>query len=191
MNKLTKQPAEQENFTGILPATIDQSVIALQKWPLQYYAALKPKTLEDALISKTPTLATFQKRTSEIHVMAVMTLLVNDLINFFAVSKTIGDTQLADTVKMLVEDFYYLNIEDFKLCFSNAKKGRYGKVYDRVDGSMIYEWVDTYARGRMSVAMELDDKRKEGSYGERHSTKVSEKEKEFKIYNLMKRSLRR
>ena len=120
-----------------------------------------------------------------------MTLLVNDLINFFAVSKTIGDTQLADTVKMLVEDFYYLNIEDFKLCFSNAKKGRYGKVYDRVDGSMIYEWVDTYARGRMSVAMELDDKRKEGSYGERHSTKVSEKEKEFKIYNLMKRSLRR
>lgn len=117
--------------------------------------------------------------------MAVMTLLVNDLINFFAVSKTIGETQLADTVKMLVEDYYYLNIEDFKLCFSNAKKGRYGKVYDRVDGSMIYEWVDTYARERISAAMEMDDKNKEGSYGERHSTKVSEEEREFKINTLI------
>lgn len=39
--------------------------------------------------------------------------------------------------------------------------------------------------------MEMDDKNKEGSYGERQSTKVSEKEKEFKIYNLTKKSLYR
>ena len=68
-----------------------------------------------------------------------------------------GETQIAQTVDMIIEDYYYLNIEDFKLCFSDAKKGRFGKVYDRIDGNVIYERIEQYAKNRMEKAIQLDE----------------------------------
>lgn len=41
--------------------------------------------------------------------------------------------------------------DDFKLCFNNAKRGKYGRVYDRIDGNIIYEWLQKYSEERVQT----------------------------------------
>ena len=124
----------------------------LEKWPLQYLATLHPRRIEDALGSITPELAVYRKEKGEIRLFAIMTLLIDDLLDFFSVSRTIGERQMAVTIKMIADDFYYFNTEDFKLCFDNAKRGKYGKIYDRIDGNVIYEWLQKYSQERIGIA---------------------------------------
>ena len=170
-----------------MPRDNKQAVTALQQWPSEYYRALAPKDYHDTLNSVTPTLAGFRRDTSERHVLAIMTLLVNDLIDFFVVKNTMNENQLAQTINLLIEDFYYLNIEDFKLCFNNAKKGRYGKIYDRIDGMIIYEWVRMYAEERVKAAEERDDRYKVDDRHERQSERVDDVDKAMKINMIMKK----
>lgn len=126
--------------------------------PKQYYAALAPRTVNDALQSITPALAVFKKEYGEQSLQAILVIILTDLIKFFSIGKTMGQDQLVQTIRLIVEDFYYFNVEDFKLCFNNAKRGKYGKVYDRIDGNVIYEWLQKYSEERIQVAYP------EGSY---------------------------
>lgn len=126
--------------------------------PKQYYAALAPHTVNDALQSITPALAVFKKEYGEQSLQAILVIILTDVIKFFNTGKTMGQDQLVQTIRLVTEDFYYFNIEDFKLCFNNAKRGRYGKIYDRIDGNVIYEWLQKYSDERIQTAYP------EGSY---------------------------
>lgn len=83
---------------------------------------------------------------------AFLSIAIIDVIEFFSVGKTMGQNQLVQTIQLIIEDFYYFNVEDFKLCFSNAKRGKYGKIYDRIDGNIIYEWLTEYSNERIGMA---------------------------------------
>lgn len=56
--------------------------------------------------------------------------------------------QIEDTAIILIAQFYYLKIDDFLICFNNAKLGLYGKSYDRLDGMVICEWLNAYDSDR-------------------------------------------
>lgn len=62
-----------------------------------------------------------------------------------------GERQVAELAKLIYDDFYYLNFDDLKLCFDNAKKGKYGKIYDRIDGNIVMEWLSKYSQERVDV----------------------------------------
>lgn len=168
----------------MMPTTREQSVIVLTRWPEQYYVALRPKTLEDAVNSVTPCLANFKKETSEMSLLAILTIMFNDLIDFFSVGKTMGQSQLVSTIQLVIEDFYYLNIEDFKLCFNNAKRGVYGKIYDRVDGNIIYDWIFRYAQERACFCESIDDRYKTSDTSERISTKIKNEDRAIRISEI-------
>ena len=124
----------------------------LKTLPKQYYAALAPRTVSDALQSITPPLSIVKKKYGEQSLQAILVIILSDVIKFFNIGKTMGQDQLVQTVRLVTEDFYYFNIDDFKLCFSNAKRGKYGKVYDRIDGNVIYEWLQKYSEERTDIA---------------------------------------
>lgn len=53
--------------------------------------------------------------------------------------------------------------EDFKLCFNNAKRGVYGTMYDRIDGAVIFGWLQKYSDSRLNRAEEINtEKHNEG-----------------------------
>ena len=52
-----------------------------------------------------------------------------------------------------------MNPAELKFVLSNAKKGKYGKVYGRLDGNVIFEWFNSYMDDRISVPLE---KKEEG-----------------------------
>lgn len=59
-----------------------------------------------------------------------------------------GGDQVRQTADMILEDYSHFKPEDFKLCFSRAKKGHYGKLYDRLDGQIIMGWLMDYDNER-------------------------------------------
>lgn len=175
----------------LMPTTKKQSVIVLTRWPEQYYVALRPKTLEDAVNSVTPSLAAFKKETSEMSLLAILTILFNDVIDFFSVGKSMGQSQLVSTIQLVVEDFYYLNIEDFKLCFNNAKRGVYGKIYDRIDGNVIYGWITQYAQERAFFCESIDDRHKTSDTSERISTKIKNEDRAIRISEIQNKFIKK
>jgi hypothetical protein len=97
-----------------------------------------------------------RKSIGEMGLNALLTHIVTDTVLFFNVGKTMTQLQIAQTVQLIVEDFDYLALEDLKVCFKNAKKGLYGKLYDRIDGAVIIQWIETYEKERLKAFEESD-----------------------------------
>ena len=79
------------------------------------------------------------KEFGETHLRGFMVKVLNDLIDFFNVGKSIGAVQVAQTVDLIIDEYYFFKPDDFKLCFNRAKKGLYGKVYDKERGAMAMD----------------------------------------------------
>ena len=103
-----------------------------------------------------------------------------------------GQEQLVQTIQLIIEDFYYFNIEDFKLCFNNAKRGKYGKIYDRIDGNVIYGWIEAYANERVQTACpEMNNRPLVAEMEKRTSGKLDVDFERFKIEYIAKKALRK
>ena len=118
---------------------------------------------------------------------AFMVKVLNDLLDFFNVGKNMGAIQVASTADLIIEEFYFLKPDDFKLCFNRAKKGYYGKVYDRIDGQVILEWLSTYTNDRMTTASDTsiqEAERFKDPQGERTSSLLKQADHDFKKYDF-------
>lgn len=52
--------------------------------------------------------------------------------------------QVLEIAKTLVEKYSDYTLEVFAYFFKDAKQGKYGKVFNRLDGPMIYEWITEF-----------------------------------------------
>lgn len=83
---------------------------------------------------------------------AVVVLAICDLIDFFNVGQPMNDRQIAQTADLVLDKFWMLKLEDLRVCFDRAKSGKYGQVYNRIDGQVIMTWMDTYLEERLEIA---------------------------------------
>ena len=155
--ELMRQLSQIDRQNGMLPPdlmpkTRDASVKLWGCLPMPYYNSLRPKSLDDVFRSPTCSMAVVKKEFGEQHLRALTVHILNDLINFFNVGKTMGAIQVAQTADLIIEEYYYLKPDDFKLCFNRAKKGYYGKLYDRIDGQVIIDWLSKYDAERTELA---------------------------------------
>lgn len=63
---------------------------------------------------------------------------------FFNLGKSITDEQALDTASLLIDSYPHETVEDFTLMFREAKKGKYGELYNRLDGQIIFKWMSDY-----------------------------------------------
>ena len=92
-------------------------------------------------------------------IAAMLVVMITDLVDFFNVGKTMSDSQVAETIRLLMQEYYYLNIADIKLCFDRIKAGGYGKSYDRIDGQIILMALAEYSAGRATIAEDMSLKK--------------------------------
>lgn len=59
--------------------------------------------------------------------------------------------QVLITAGLIAENYGQLKIDDLKLCFNQAKMGVYGQPY-RIDGNVIFSWLNKYIEDRVSFA---------------------------------------
>lgn len=118
--------------------------------------------MEQAIQANSPPLSLIKKQHGEVKSLAVLVIILADLIKFFNVGKSMNDTQLAETVKLIMAEYYFLKLEDLKLCFNGMKSGKYidgGKLFDRLDGQIIMLALKAYTEERIEIAEILSNEK--------------------------------
>lgn len=77
---------------------------------------------------------------------------VVNIREFINVGKKMTDEQTQETAMLIVDEYYNLNLADINFIFKNAKLGKYGKYYDRLDGQIILSWFEEHFNNRCMVA---------------------------------------
>lgn len=112
--------------------------------PEKLWPSLKPKTLSDIAAAETPCISLITKHHGVDTARAIVIIALTDLATYFNVGNSFNGSQLAQTAELIIDKYYWLKPEDFKLCFNNAKTGAYGIAYNRIDGAVICEWLNKY-----------------------------------------------
>jgi hypothetical protein len=99
---------------------------------------------------------------------------LRDTIHFWAVGRSTfdgdeGKLRIVELIKMIVEEYSWLKPSDVRIVFDNAKKGKYGETYNRMDGPLILSWFSKYATERIQAAEDISQKN-------HHNTKVGKTE---------------
>lgn len=125
---------------------------------MQSFKEVKSTTIKAAIKSDSPAIALIAAD-SVINARALLTLLISGAVKSLNVGKTMVDFQIAQCVDLILEDerMKSLKPDDFKLCFNNALKGHYGKVFDRIDSLIIFEWLNTYIEERTAIIEQEHD----------------------------------
>lgn len=118
----------------------------------KYLPPTPPRTLDDVFRSGMPALSRIRRLRGEATARAVLVLIVNDMLDFFNAGNDMNDRQVATTVDLILEEYPYMQPDDITLCFRRAMKGRYGKLYNRIDGQIIMGWLREYNRERCTAA---------------------------------------
>jgi len=99
-------------------------------------------------------------RMNETRLRDEVSLLLLDLTNFFAVKNGMTADMIEDIVEMIIQEHSNMTLYDIGLCFREGKVGRYGKVYDRLDGGIIMEWCNKYQNKFIDACEEAHNQRK-------------------------------
>ncbi|HWB62141.1 MAG TPA: hypothetical protein VG603_01430 [Chitinophagales bacterium] len=115
-------------------------------------------SIPEAVKANSMPLSIIRQKIGEVGTKALLVELLTNLIRFFNIGKSMNDSQVADTINLILKEYYFLKIEDFKLCFDGIKTGKYlkgGQLYDRLDGQIILCAIGTYCAERIEVAEQL------------------------------------
>ncbi len=87
--------------------------------------------------------------------MVIITTLIINTAEYMNVGRNMNEDQCLETASLMLNQFKHETIEDFVLMFKNAKTGKYGTTFNRLDGQVIFEWfykyLDEKARYRETV----------------------------------------
>jgi hypothetical protein len=129
------------------------SVTAVQQQLLHVLLGSSAITkISDVLNSESLSLVRIKKELGEETQQDILKIFITDLVNSFNIGKTMSESQIDSTCLLITEDFEYLKTADLLWFCKEAKKGRYGKLYDRIDCQIIIEWLTTYDEDRMEAA---------------------------------------
>ncbi len=108
------------------------------------------------MASKTsPALSEIRKAKGEQTALGVLVALMDECQQYFNLQQPMTPQQLMLTAELIMEEYYYLRVEEFRICFRMAMKGEYGPVYNRIDGQVFFEWIRKYFTKRDSVTARM------------------------------------
>jgi hypothetical protein len=132
----------------------------LKESPISIYKAISVPSIDYAVNNSTPTINTIKRQINEKQAIVIIAEAIKDLSLFFNVGKNMTTEQMFITAELINESYGFLRLSEIKFCFNNIKKGKYGKLYDRLDGSLILECLESYLSERESyyVNKNINDK---------------------------------
>lgn len=104
------------------------------------------------MASKTsPALSELKKNKGEQTALGVLVALMDECQQYFNLQQPMNAQQLMLTAELIMEEYYYLRIEELRMCFRMAMKGEFGPVYNRIDGQVFFEWIVKYMPKRQLI----------------------------------------
>jgi len=102
------------------------------------------------------TIGSLRRDYGEGTVRAMLVLLWIDFLEYFSLGNGMGRRQVEKMVVHVLETYYYLTFADFKVFFDMAQRNEFGATYNRIDGQVIFGWLERYADYRMEDAGERE-----------------------------------
>lgn len=117
-------------------------------------------TIIDCIKGKS--IAVLKAEHSEKEITMFLRMVIADLATYFNIGSTMTPENIKETVDVIYAEYYHLSIEAFKLCFSKAKAGKFGKVLG-LDGSIICGWLNQLShKMHLTVAINNRIRKPEG-----------------------------
>jgi hypothetical protein len=108
-----------------------------------------------AIIEQGTQISVIRANNSFEFIAGILGIMINDFCGNFNTRNPMSEDQIADLAIELVNDYWCYKLEDFVVFFSLAKRGRYGKVYDRMDAATIYQLLAEYNKDRDNGLIEM------------------------------------
>ena len=113
-------------------------------------------TLQQILTLKTsPALSEIKKVRGDQIALGVVVALMDECQQYFNLQQPMNKQQLLLTAELIMEKYYYLRVEELRVCFRMAMKGEFGPVYNRIDGQVFFEWILKYMPTREGVTTRM------------------------------------
>lgn len=111
------------------------------------------KTIKDAMKNGSSCLVTM-KNTDPVLAGNILKLMVAKTARAFNLTRNIEPAQIECLVEDLQTDYYYLKLSEIYFVLKEARMGRLGKTYERLDQPTIMKWFEDYAEQRLSIGEE-------------------------------------
>jgi hypothetical protein len=113
--------------------------------------------LHEILELKTsPTLAEIRKNKNQQATVNIMVAMMDMCQQYFNLQQPMNAQQLALTAELMLEDYYYLRVDELQVCFRMAMKGEFGPVYNRIDGQVFFEWIRKFMTKRQAISERIN-----------------------------------
>ncbi len=140
-------PTLRRQWQSILPAAIEKR-----------YAEVKTIAQAVALpMDAAPCLLRMVRKSERKLIVAGLALHLRELDKFLALKNGMSDDALLFTAEGIIDEFGgSLTMADVKIVLTKAKRGGYGKMYERLDCPTVMEWFRQYHDERLSAAYEYN-----------------------------------
>ena len=113
--------------------------------------------LHEILALKTsPTLAEIRKDKNQQATVNIMVAMMDMCQQYFNLQQPMNAQQLALTAELMLEDYYYLRVDELQVCFRMAMKGEFGPLYNRIDGQVFFEWIRKFMSKRQAISERIN-----------------------------------
>ena len=115
------------------------------------FLEVRPNSYLEIFKSDSPTLITIRKKQGDEATLQDLAYCITYITGLANVIRPMTKEQIIETSYKLINDFGVFKIIDIKYCLMNGIEGKYGKIMDRLDYSIILEWFNKYFDERMQA----------------------------------------
>src|SRR5699024_724537 len=134
--------------------------IKLKKHAVQLSPGGSP-VFSKLLSPETKQLSAWIREYGEDKVTEMVFFLIEDLNNYFNVQRGMTASQIAELAIEITLTLWWVRMEEIIAFFEAMKKQRYGKIYERLDQSIIWEHWKVYSEHRDDYSFENNNKYKQ------------------------------
>lgn len=111
------------------------------------------QSVKDAMGNNSPSLVVMKKKDSAL-TDNILKLMIAKTARAFNLTRNIEPAQIVDLVTDLEQDFYFLKLSEVFYVLKQARMGKMGKLYERLDQPTIISWFSDYVEKRMEISEE-------------------------------------
>lgn len=159
----------EERWTAIIESGQFHPVLARNSLKVDsaYLETINPTSIEDILKSKGVSLGTLEKYRGRVFAEAILVKIMQKYL--VMVDGKMSKESMISTARLILEDYDWLYVADFKYLIKSGVKGLFGPIY-RMDGNTIFEWIKNYVERRFDRSLTMRSQEHE---------KIKSEEKKF------------
>ena len=103
-----------------------------------------------------------------------ISLLIIGVQNFLDTKRKMDENGIVEVAGLILSEYPFLTLYEIAFCFKHGKIGKYGKIYDRLDGGILMEWIQKWDQRRTDLVVS-EQERISNSFKDPGATRTSDK----------------